>query len=220
MKAPSLRRTSLVFLAAPFLCVVAATAWADPVKLAGSVVSLAGDNLVVADQSGAPQSVHLTGASRITVRAPVDASHVTANTFVGVAAVTRPDGTLQATLVQIFPEALRGQGEGHRPMTGAGTTMTNATVKSVAAASANSMTNATVASVATAPGELKLNVEYKGGSQVILVPNGTPIIMIEPADRSVLAAGAHVLVYAERDSGGGLEVQRVSVGKNGSTPLS
>jgi hypothetical protein len=219
MKPFSRRAARWLPFAFPLLCLLTSNAWAETVKVVGVVVSVHDNDLLVAGRSGASQTVHLADSTVIRFLAPLPPSALTANAFVGATATARPDGTLVASEVHVFPEDLRGRGEGHRPMDpAAGTTMTNATVKSVATAPAQSMTTATVATVAAAPGELKLNVEYKGGSQVIVVPDGTPIVMIEPSNRSALSAGTHVIVYAERDSSGALAGQRISVGKNGSTP--
>ena len=115
---------------------------------------------------------------------------------------------LYASEVHIFPESMRGTGEGHRPMdTGPGNTMTNATVSSVgavkagdAAGAGNTMTNATVAQVARGEPERRLTLTYAGGEKVVIVPANTPIVMVEPADRSLLTPGAHVIVYATQAS--------------------
>ena len=53
--------------------------------------------------------------------------------FVGSAAVRGADGKLHAEEVHIFPENLRGTGEGHRPMSGPQESMTNAAVAGIAA---------------------------------------------------------------------------------------
>ena len=131
---------------------------------------------------------------------------------------------LYASEVHIFPESMRGTGEGHRPMdTGPGNTMTNATVSSVAAAKAdarpgNTMTNATVAQVARGELDRRLTLTYPGGEKVVTVPVNTPIVMVEPADRSMLTPGAHVIVYATRQADGSLSADRITIGKNGFIP--
>ena len=62
----------------------------------------------------------------INLRTPTDISAINSGSFVGATASPRADGTLVASEVHIFPESMRGTGEGHRPMEGANT-MTNAT---------------------------------------------------------------------------------------------
>src|SRR5262249_29507574 len=102
-----------------------------PVRLRGRLVAVDADRLVV----------ETAGPTRVTVaiREPFAVSALPAatladsapGTYVGTAARPQPDGTLRALEVHIFPEAMRGSGEGHRPMTLPDTTMTNATVDSV-----------------------------------------------------------------------------------------
>ena len=143
--------------------------------------------------------------------------------FIGTTAVARPDGMLSALEVPIFPESMRGTGEGHRPMDTPGSTMTNATVSAVGAPKAGArpgttMTNATVAQGARGEPELRLTLTYQGGEQVVIVPANTPIVMIEPADRTLLTPGAHVVVYATRQADGTLSGERIAIGKNGFTP--
>ena len=93
--------------------------------------------------------------------------------YLGTIAAPRADGMLYASEVHIFPETMRGTGEGHRPMdTGPGNTMTNAMVSSVGAAKAdarpgNTMTNATVAQVARGESDRRLTLTYAGGEKVV-----------------------------------------------------
>ena len=139
-------------------------------------------------------------------------------------AAPQADGTLVASEVQVFPESMRGTGEGHRPMSpdsgaSAGATMTNATVASVAGAKAgNTMTNATVSSVAPGERAMRMTLTYKGGEKIVVVPEGILVFMTEVADRSSLVPGAHVVAYVAKQPDGILVAERVSVGKNGYVP--
>jgi hypothetical protein len=129
---------------------------------------------------------------------------------------------LAATEVHLFPESMRGTGEGHRPMDiQPGATMTNATVTSVAAGhtkSTSTMTNATVADIATSGSERRIALKYKDGEKVVVVGNNVPVVMVEPGDMSMLTPGAHVLVTAAKQLDGTLAADRISVGKNGLVP--
>jgi hypothetical protein len=122
--------------------------------------------------------------------------------------------------VHIFAEALRGTGEGHRPMDGApGATMTNATVSGVAAAPPrNTMTNATVANVAASSQGRKMTLTYTGGEKIVIVPADALVFATEAGSRDLLVPGAHVVVYAASQSDGTLASERISVGKNGYVP--
>ena len=148
---------------------------------------------------------------------------VATGAFIGTTAVEQPDGTLKAVEVHVFPESMRGTGEGHRPMdTEPGSTMTNATVTNVTAAPKSAprstMTNATVANVAPGGSARKLTLQYKGGEKTVVVGDGVPVVMVEAGDPSMLVPGAHIVVTAAKQLDGTLTTDRISVGKNGIVP--
>jgi hypothetical protein len=166
--------------------------------------------------------VKLAPDARLSGRSPADAAKLAPGAFVGTTAVQQPDGTLLAREVHVFPESMRGRGEGHRPMDNEpGRTMTNATITGVGghgATQRDTMTNATVAGMSAASGSRTLTLAYKGGEKTVVVPEDVPIVMLEPADRSALVPGAHVIVYAAPQGDGTLATERVTVGKNGFVP--
>lgn len=103
----------------------------------------------------------------------------------------------------IFPEALRGVGEGHRAWDlTPDSTMTNATVEAVVAGAAGR----------------ELALSYQGGQKRLVVPPGTPIVTLEPGDASLLEAGNHVFLSAEAGADGSLTAARITVGKDGLVP--
>ena len=158
----------------------------------------------------------------MSLRVPATIDAIKPGAFVGTAATPGPNGTLVASEVHIFPEALRGTGEGHRPMpTLPGSTMTNATVSGVTSSASKArgtMTNATVENVGAAGKGRTLKLTYKGGEQTVFVPENVPVVLVEAGSRASLSPGEHVIVYAKRDASGGLAAQRISVGKYGSVP--
>jgi hypothetical protein len=115
----------------------------------------------------------------------------------------QPDGTQKAIEVHIFPDSMRGTGEGFRPWTRPGSTMTNGTV------------GATVTSV---NGPL-ITIKYKGGEQKIDVPPGTPIVKYHVGDLSALKPGAvFAVIAAVKKPDGTFDVNRINVGVNGASP--
>jgi hypothetical protein len=138
--------------------------------------------------------------------------------------VPQQDGTLRALEVHVFPEAMRGTGEGHRPWDlRPGSTATNATVSSVDAPQGggqppSSMTNATVAEAGEGGGGRRLVLRYPQGEKTVVVPPGTPIVKLVPADRSRIVPGAHLFAVASRQPDGSLVAERVTVGKDGVVP--
>jgi uncharacterized protein DUF5666 len=211
------RNVTLGLLIAAF----AATAHAQDAaqKIAGEVVRFDNGTLRLKTSAGAEQTASVTDRTRVSVRGASDIAHLQQGSFIGVTAAPGPDGTLVASEIHIFPENMRGTGEGHRPMSGSDT-MTNATVSGIAGKgnAGNSMTNATVEKVGNAGDEVKLTLTYFGGQQVIAVPRGTPVMTTDVGSPSQLAPGAHVIVYGGKESNGMIAAQRISVGKDGYVP--
>jgi hypothetical protein len=201
----------------------AAVAFAQPTQtIRGEVVSLQGNDLHLKSAAGQESVVKLSGGARVSIRGPARLESIKAGDFVGTTASPGPNGTLVASEVHIFPESMRGRGEGHHSMARMpGSTMTNATVSGVSGAPAKAsgtMTNATVANVDTAAKGRTLKLTYKGGKQTLFVADNVPVVRTEPGSRDALTKGAQVIVYASRGSNGGMNATRISVGKNGSTP--
>ncbi len=189
----------------------------------GVVGMLAGDRLTLKLPGGRRTTVTLAPDVRVSVASKADLAAIGQGLFVGTTAVAQPDGSLRAVEVHLFPEAMRGAGEGHRPWDlQPGSTMTNATVSAVAPAAAaappSTMTNATVAAVGKAGAGLKLTLTYPSGAQTVLVPPGVPVVKLEPADRARLVAGAHVFAAGPQEADGSVLVKRMVVGLGGLRP--
>jgi hypothetical protein len=192
----------------------------------GDVVSLEGDTLAVKSRSGEVMKLKLADNARVSLVGKADMASIGKGAFIGTTAVPQPDGTLRAVEVHVFPDSMRGTGEGHRPWDlGPGSTMTNATVAKVDESGAarsggtgSTMTNATVANVDEKGGARKLSLQYKDGEKTVLVPPGTPVVQIEPGDRSKLVPGAHVFAIVSRQPDGTLVAERLNVGKDGLVP--
>ena len=184
-------------------------------RLSGEVVNLDVSKFTIKTAADQPVTVVLADNARITIRAPGDLSRLDRGQYVGVTAAPQPDGTLVASQVNVFPESMRGTSEGHRPMANLpGSTMTNATVREAT----STVTNARVTGVSGDARRLVLS--YAGGEKTVIVPPSAAVVFSEIGDRSALVRGAHVVVYATRRPDGSLASERVSVGKNGSVPLS
>ena len=172
-------------------------------RLRGTVESIDGTALQVKDGAGKDVKVALSAGYTVTALVPAKLGDVTPGSFIGAAATTQADGTLVAKEIHIFPESMRGSGEGHRAFDlGPQSTMTNGTVgNEVKGASGDTLT-----------------VAYKGGEKAITVPRDAPIVMFAPGDRAMLVPGAHIIVQAQAGEGGGLMADRVTVGKDGLVP--
>ena len=117
----------------------------------------------------------------------------------------QPDGSQKALEVHIFPEQMRGTGEGHRPYAPVpNSTMTNGAVSGAMVAGVDGST---------------ILVKYKDGEKKIIVPPNAPIVRYEIGGASDLKPGARFTVLtATRKPDGTLEASRINVGRDGVVP--
>jgi hypothetical protein len=198
---------------------------ADHVR--GTVESLEGQVLTVATASGSVR-VQLEPSTGVGTVVPSDRDHITGGSFLGITSVTGPAGSERAVEVHVFPEAMRGSGEGSYAWDlpggrGSVSRMTNGTARS------SRMTNGTLASLRMTNGTVserqpgsELTLQYKDGagrgSRTITVPSDIPIVAIEPGQTADLRPGTHVFIVAHRQSGEILTADRVLAGKDGVVP--
>src|SRR6202790_5280528 len=161
----------------------------------GKIQTFTGSSLDVATPSGV---VHVTVTQPLATyrQIPSDLSHVTANSYVGVASVQQADGTDLAKQVIIFPKELRGAAEGSVLLDAPGATthnrMTNGSV-STPAVSHSRMTNGTVQKDASRT----LVVRYQDGSQTISIPAGVQVVLVAK-EAVTLSAGDTVYAATEK----------------------
>jgi hypothetical protein len=174
-----------------------------PTRIRGTVEKLDGQTLTVKSRDG--QELTIALAPNFTVSAIVkrNLADITAGDYVGAASIKGPDGKLHALEVLIFPEAMRGTGEGERPW--------DLTPDSL-------MTNATVSGITAAPQGQALKVTYKGGESEIIVAPDAPIVTFAPGDASLLKPGAAIITVALKKPDGGLSATRVTAEKDGVKP--
>ncbi|BCP54942.1 hypothetical protein K32_35590 [Kaistia sp. 32K] len=183
--------------------VTASAQGAMPERVGGTVVSFSGDQLTMKTADGQSETVNLPASVNVTALVNRKLSDIKAGDYVGSAAVKGADGKLHAQEVHIFAESMRGAGEGQRPMSGAG----------------RSMTNATVTTVIADPTGQTLRLKYKGGEQDIEVGPEARIVAIIPGDRALLKPGAAVSLFVEKASDGSLRARAVQAEKDGVKPL-
>jgi hypothetical protein len=208
----------MAFIAASLLPFAAITQSATPEHVRGQIVSADGNTLTVKSH-GKTTKLTLADDVKVSLAEKGDMSDVKDGAFIGTTAVAGKDGTLRAIEVHVFPDSMRGTGEGHRPWDlRPGSTMTNATVskmdESGGGKSASTMTNATVKKVAGR----KLSLTYKDGEKTVEVPANAKVVKLEPGDKSELKKGAHVFAIASKGADGTLQAQRLIVGKDGVVP--
>jgi len=173
-----------------------------PERVRGTVESLSGNVLTVKSREGKDVAIKLGPDMKVSEVAQAEMDQIKPGTFVGITA-SGPESRLRAIEVHLFPEAMRGVGEGHygwdlEP----GTTMTNGNIDG---------------EVSSTNGR-QLTVSYKGGTSKITVPPNVPVVMFSPGDKSMVVPGAKVFIPGRRDADGSVSADRIVVGKNGMTP--
>ena len=201
-------------------------------RVRGVVQSIGPDSLALQTYDGRLVSVPIGANTKFAWVVASNLASLKSGDFVGTA-TTGSDDALRAAELVIFPETMRGSGEGHYGWDvpgvvaaaggggNASSGMTNGTVQQQSGMTNGTvqqqtgMTNGTVTGGAGKLGETTLTIGYKGGTAKVLVPVGTPIVRFEPTTRSVLAKGQKLFVVQAADARG---AKFVAMGKNGVTP--
>ena len=107
----------LAALAAVALSALAAMAQQSPIptRVRGTIEGIDGDVLAVKSRSGEDVKLRMTSDVRIVGIIKIALSDIKEGSFIGTTTVPGPDGTPSAVEVHVFPEAMRGTGEGSRP---------------------------------------------------------------------------------------------------------
>jgi hypothetical protein len=166
-------------------------------------VSADGTALNVRTRAGEERTVRLNPKTRFSLVVPAMLADVKPGTFIGVAALPGEGSELKAMEVHIFPEAMRGTGEGYRPFD---------------LAPKSSMTNGNISARVDAASGPKLTVTYNGDEQTIVVDPKTPIVALEPGAQSDLKPGAAIIARGAKQDDGSIDAAFVLVGKNGLVP--
>jgi hypothetical protein len=174
------------------------------VRLRGTIEKVDGTTVMAKSDKGDALKINI--ADKITV---VDVSKATMadikdGEFIGSGAMPQPDGSQKAIEVHIFPEAMRGTGEGFRPWDGA----PNST-----------MTNGTVGAAVTGVNGPVVTVKYKDGEKNIIVGPEVPIVRYEVGSMNDLKPGvAFAVLAAIKQPDGSFNISRINVGKDGAVP--
>ncbi len=153
---------------------IAAAQAPDAVRVRGTIAGVDGNMLDVKSRDGAPIKVKLADDVKVLAVDRKSLADVKQGVFVGITAMPQPDGTQRAVEIHIFPEALRGTGEGHRPWD----LMPNST-----------MTNANIDSEVTGTDGKELVLKHKDGETKFVVPANVEVVMFAPAAVADLKPG-------------------------------
>jgi len=173
-------------------------------RVRGTIERVEGQTLVVKSRDGAELKVVPAANAPVVGIVKASLSDIKPGSFVGVTGMPQPDGSQKAVEVHIFPEAMRGTGEGHR---------------SWDLQPQSTMTNANVEETVAGVNGRTLTLKYQGGEKKVIVPPDAPIVSYVPGDKSELKPGVKIFVAsATPEPDGTLHAARINFGKDGITP--
>jgi len=186
------------------VCIALPASAQETVRIRGTIESVDGDVYVIKNRDGAEMKLTMTDKPLFVAIVKATMADIKPGMFVGSTGMTQPDGSQKAIEVHIFPESMRGTGEGHydwdlKP----NTKMTNANVEQT---------------VGGVDGQM-LSVKYKDGEKKLLVTPETAVVTYVVGDKSDLKPGIKIFVGAgKKQADGTVQTPRITYGKDGLTP--
>jgi hypothetical protein len=175
-----------------------------PTRIRGTLEQIEGNVLTVKARTGEVMKVKVPDNVVVIGVAKASMADIGNGKYVGTTTVGQRDGALVAEEVHIFPESMRGAGEGHRDWD---------------LRPESKMTNANVAAIKNMGDGRVMTIQYKGGEKQVLVTPRTAVVSFEPTSRSELKPGTPVFINAaERQADGTYTAPRVNVGVRGQVP--
>ena len=198
-----IRPLAAIVIAAASAAVLAQAPTQTPTRIRGTLEQVDGNTLTIKARSGEVMKVKVPDNVLVIGIAKASMADIGNGKFIGTTTVGQKDGALVAEEVHIFPEAMRGTGEGHRDWD---------------LRPESKMTNANVANIKNMGDGRVITVQYKGGEKQILVPENAVVVSYTPTEKSELKPGAPVFINATRAADGSLSAPRVNVGLRGQIP--
>jgi hypothetical protein len=176
-----------------------------PVRVRGTVERVDEGLYIIKARNGGEVKVKLADNAMVVALVKSSLADVKQGSYIGVSGLPQPDGSQKCLEIHIFPEAMRGTGDGHRPWDlQPSSTMTNGAVEQTSA---------------SADGQV-LTLKYKDGDKKIVVGRDCPIVSYLPGDKSELKPGAAIFIAAaQKQPDGTLLTPRVNVGRGVAPPM-
>jgi uncharacterized protein (DUF2147 family) len=193
----------LAALSLALICLALPASAQEITRIRGTIDRIEGPVYVIKSRDGTELKLTLTDNPLFVAIAPATMADIKPGMFVGSAGMMQPDGTQKAIEVHIFPESMRGTGEGHydwdlKP--------------------ASKMTNGNVEqSVAGVDGPV-LSVKYKDGEKKLMVTPETVVVTYVPGNKDEVKPGTKVFVAAKKQADGTFQAPRITYGRNGAGP--
>jgi hypothetical protein len=191
-------------LSLALICLALPASAQETVRVRGTIERVEGPVYVVKSRDGAELKLTVTDNPLFVAIVPATMADIKPGMFVGSAGMMQPDGTQKAIEVHIFPESMRGTGEGHYDW--------DLLPKS-------KMTNANVEQSVTGVDGQTLSVKYKDGEKKLLVTPETVVVTYEIGNRDEVQPGTKIFVAAaKKQPDGTLQTPRITYGRNGAGP--
>lgn len=176
----------------------------DTMRIRGTVERIEGPVFVVKTRDGSEAKLTVTDNPLFVVIVPAKMSDIKPGMFVGSAGMMQEDGSQKAIEVHIFPESMRGTGEGHYDW--------DLLPKS-------KMTNGNVEQAVTGVDGPVLSVKYKDGEKKLVVTPQTVVVTYEMGKRDEIQPGTRIFVAAaKKQADGTYQTPRITYGRNGEGP--
>jgi hypothetical protein len=176
----------------------------DTVRVRGTIERIDGPVYVVKTRDGSEVKLTVTDNPLFVAIVPAKMSDIKSGMYVGSAGTMQEDGTQKAIEVHIFPESMRGTGDGHYDL--------DLMPKS-------KMTNGSVEQAVTGVEGPVLSVKYKDGEKKLVVTPQTIVVTYEIGKREEVQPGIKIFVSAaKKQADGTLQTPRITYGRNGAGP--
>jgi hypothetical protein len=181
----------------------AATASAQqPGRIRGEIVKADGANLELKLRDGGTMNVKVADDARVSALVKASLADLKNDTFIGIAGVPRPDGSIEAHSIHIFLPAQRGVvPDRHGPWDSrANSTMTNAYIEGTPAMDG---------------GSTALKVKYKEGEKNVVITPQTVIAAAAAGSKDELKVGAQIIIFAsDKQADGSVLAKTMYVGRD------
>src|SRR6267378_4969570 len=200
----TMRIMTAVALAAVFAVSTASAQQPTTQRVAGTLDKVEGNTLYIKAASG-PVILKLADNALVVARIKASAADIKAGDYVASGGVPQPDGTQKAVELRIFPESMRGNGDGHRP--------------GWPGAPNGTMTNGAVGQTVTSVDGPVLTVKFKDGEKKLVVGPSVPVQRLEVSNSGELKSGAAVAAAAAtKQPDGTFTAARIDVGRGDAVP--
>lgn len=172
----------------------------QPGRIRGQIEKADGAMLSLKTRDGTMLNVKLADDVRVAALVKASLADIKPDSFIGVAGVPQPDGSIIAYSIHIFLPAQRGVvADRHGDWDG----RPNST-----------MTNGYVANTVAAKDGETLKVKYKDGEKKVVVTKDTVIASVAPGNKDELKAGTPIIIMqSDKQADGSVTAKNVYVGR-------